>query len=85
MANREAFQSLLQKFRASSKRSLTTAPRGNATSSGFSAHWVENSPPHCLHFTRGRIRFFLVCPISFWQWGHSNSTGIRMSCVSVVR
>ena len=35
IANREAFQSLLQKFRASSKRSETTAPRGRALSLGL--------------------------------------------------
>ena len=34
---------------------------------------------------RGSTRFFLVCSTSERQCGHSNSTGIRTSCVSVVR
>ena len=58
-ANRAAFHSLLQKLRASSKRSLTTAPRGRALSAGFSAHCVENSSPQCLHLIRGSTRFSL--------------------------
>ena len=41
--------------------SLTTAPRGRATSSGLLAHCVENALPHFLQSTRGNTRFFLVC------------------------
>ena len=43
------------------------------------------SEPQCLHLIRGRVRFSRVCSTRAWQCGHSNSTGMRMSCVSVVR
>ena len=59
--NRAAFHSLLEKLRPSSKRSLTTAPRGKALSSGFSAHCVLNGLPHFSHSMRGSMRFFFVC------------------------
>src|SRR5262249_11869943 len=85
IANRAAFHSLLQKLRASSNRSLTTAPRGRAVSSGFSAHCVRNGFLHFVHSTRGSTRFFFVCSTSALQCGHSKSTGICTSCVSVVR
>src|SRR5687768_11191517 len=83
-ANLAAFHSLFMKLRAFSNRSLTTAARGKARSSGFLAHWVENSLPHLAHGTFGSSRFFFVWSISAWQCGHSNCTGIRTSCVSVV-
>src|SRR5262245_21090770 len=46
-ANRAAFHNLFVKLRATSNRSLTTCPLGNALSSAFTAHWVENA---LLHF-----------------------------------
>ena len=64
---------LVQKLRASSNRSLTTAPRGRALSAPVLAHCVENSLPHLRAGDRGSSRFFFVWSISAWQCGHSNS------------
>ncbi len=56
--NLAAFHSLLTKLRAVSKRSLTTAPLGNALSSSDSAHWVENGFLQAGH-SNGRERSIL--------------------------
>ena len=68
--NRVAFQSLFEKFRPDSNRSLSAGPRGRARSAGLLAHCVRNAALHFGHSIRGSIRFCTVCSIRAEHAGH---------------
>ena len=85
--NRVAFHNLLAKFRPISNRSDACLAAGSSGSSAGHGPPGRNGFLHCGQLSRLVRMYMCSCLTGTWapQCGHTLTTGIRLSCVSVAR